>query len=193
MKIKFSKNDALLIVDVQNDFMPGGALPVPDGDKVVPVLNKYIRIFRKNGGLIVASRDWHPPDHSSFKPYGGIWPVHCVRGTEGAKFHKDLELPEDTYIVSKATSPLKDAYSAFDDTDLAAVLKERGIKRVFVGGLATDYCVKATALDAIDNGFCTFLLEDASRGVDVKKGDTQNAIIEMLVRGAIAITLSDIK
>ena len=193
MKIKFSKNDALLIVDVQNDFMPWGALPVPDGDKVVPVLNRYIRIFRDNGGLIVASRDWHPPDHSSFKPFGGIWPVHCVRGTEGAKFHKDLELPEDTYIVSKATSPLKDAYSAFDDTGLANTLKEKGIKRVFVGGLATDYCVKATVLDAIDNGFCTFLLEDASRGVDVKKGDTQNAINEMLARGAIAITLSDIK
>lgn len=193
MRIKVSRKDALIVVDVQNDFMPWGALPVPDGDKVVPMLNEYISIFTKSGAFVVASRDWHPPNHSSFKPYGGIWPVHCVKNTEGAMFHKDLKLPKEVYIVSKATSQEKDAYSAFDDTGLADVLREKGIKRVFVGGLATDYCVKATILDSLKNGFCTFLLEDASRGVNVNEGDVDNAIRTMLENGAVIINISEIK
>ncbi len=193
MRIKVSRKDALIVVDVQNDFMPWGALPVPDGDKVIPMLNEYISIFTKSGAFVVASRDWHPPNHSSFKPYGGIWPVHCVRNTEGAMFHKDLKLPKEVYIVSKATSHEKDAYSAFDDTGLADVLREKGIKRVFVGGLATDYCVKATILDSLKNGFCTFLLEDASRGVNVNEGDVDNAIRTMLENGAVIINISEIK
>ena len=193
MRIKVSRKDALIVVDVQNDFMPWGALPVPDGDKVIPMLNEYISIFTKSGAFVVASRDWHPPNHSSFKPYGGIWPVHCVRNTEGAMFHKDLKLPKEVYIVSKATSQEKDAYSAFDDTGLADVLREKGIKRVFVGGLATDYCVKATILDSLKNGFCTFLLEDASRGVNVNEGDVDNAIRTMLENGAVIINISEIK
>ncbi len=191
MRLRVSENDAIILVDVQNDFMPWGALPVPDGDKVVSVLNKYIRLFEENGGVIVASRDWHPENHSSFKPYGGIWPVHCVKDTEGAMFHKDLILPENTFVVSKATSKDRDAYSAFDGTNLVNVLKNNGIGRVFIGGLATDYCVKATVLDALTNGFCTFLLLDATRGVDVNKGDVEKAIDEMLNKGAVSITLSD--
>ncbi len=192
MKVRITKDYALIIVDVQYDSMPGGALPVPDGDRVVPVLNKYIKIFTEKGAQIVASRDWHPENHSSFKEYGGIWPSHCVQNTHGAMFHSDLQLPENTYIVSKATHPDKDAYSAFSGTDLAAYLKEKNIKRVFIGGLATDYCVKATVLDAIKEGFCTFFLEDASKGVDVNKGDVDRAIDEMLEHGGIKLTISDI-
>ncbi len=192
MKARIGKGDALLIVDVQYDFMPGGALPVPDGNRVVPVLNKYLEIFKKAGAQIIASRDWHPANHSSFKEYGGIWPVHCVQNTEGAEFHKDLNLPESVYIVSKATSPDKDAYSAFQDTGLSEYLREKHVKRVFVGGLATDYCVKSTVLDALKEGFCTFFLEDASRGVNVNKNDVEKAIEEMLTHGSVQLNLGDI-
>ena len=192
MRVKVNKHDALIIVDVQYDFMPGGALPVPSGDKVVPVLNDYIQIFKQSRGVIVASRDWHPKDHSSFKEYGGIWPVHCVQNTHGAEFHKDLKLPEDVYIVSKATERDKDAYSAFQGTQLVEYLRNQGIKRVFVGGLATDYCVKATVLDALAQGFCTFFLFDASKGVEVNKGDVEKSIDDMLNNGAIVLTLQDI-
>jgi nicotinamidase/pyrazinamidase len=185
--------DALIIVDVQIDFCPGGALPVPEGDAVVPVLNRYIERFSEAGALIVATRDWHPPNHTSFKAYGGIWPVHCVQGTRGAEFHPDLKLPEGTKVVSKATDPLKEAYSGFDGTGLGEELKALGVKRVFVGGLATDYCVKSTVLDALKLGFKTVLLGDAIRGVDVKPGDSERAIREMLESGAEKITLSDLK
>ena len=192
MKVRITKNDALVIVDVQYDFMPGGALPVPDGDKVVPILNNYIKIFNKAGSLIVASRDWHPENHSSFKDYGGIWPVHCVQNTKGAEFHKDLRLPKNVYIVSKATSPDKDAYSAFQETGLVEYLRSKRIRRVFIGGLATDYCVKATVLDALKEGLCTFFLEDASRGVEVNKGDVEKAIDAMLEQGGVKLNLNDI-
>jgi len=186
------KKDALIIVDVQMDFCPGGALPVTEGDKVVPVLNDYIKTFSKAGALIVATRDWHPPNHLSFKEYGGIWPSHCIQGTDGAKFHPDLKLPRGTRIISKATVPEKEAYSGFDETGLGEMLKTMGVKRVFVGGLATDYCVKSTVLDAVKLGFETFLLEDAVRGVDVKPGDSERAIEEMLESGAKKITLSEL-
>jgi len=186
------KKDALIIVDVQMDFCPGGALPVTEGDKVVPVLNDYIKTFSKAGALIVATRDWHPPNHLSFKEYGGIWPSHCIQGTDGAKFHPDLKLPRGTRIISKATVPEKEAYSGFDETGLGEMLKIMGVKRVFVGGLATDYCVKSTVLDAVKLGFETFLLEDAVRGVDVKPGDSERAIEEMLESGAKKITLSEL-
>jgi len=187
------REDALIIVDVQVDFCPGGALPVPEGDKIIPVLNEYIRKFSEAGALIVATRDWHPPNHVSFKNQGGLWPPHCIQGTEGAKFHPSLQLPKNVKIVSKAIDPFKEAYSGFEGTDLGDFLKKHGIKRVFVGGLATEYCVKYTVLDALKLGFETFLLEDAVKGIDAKPGDVERAVKEMLEKGARKISISDIE
>jgi len=194
MKYRIDKDkDALILVDVQRDFCSGGALPVPDGEKVIPVLNKYIEKFSKAGALIVATRDWHPPNHMSFKDYGGIWPSHCIQGTLGAEFHPDLKLPREVRIVSKATSADKEAYSGFDGTNLERELKDAGIKRVFVGGLATDYCVKSTVLDALRLGFKTILLVDAIKGVDAKPGDSERAIEEMVRNGAKKASLNDLE
>ena len=194
MKYRINKDkDALIIVDVQRDFCSGGALPVPDGEKIIPTLNKYIEKFSKAGALIVATRDWHPPNHMSFKDYGGVWPTHCVQGTLGAEFHPDLRLPREVKIVSKATSADKEAYSGFDGTNLERELKDAGIKRVFVGGLATDYCVKSTVLDALRLGFETILLIDAIKGVDVNLGDSERAIEEMIKRGAKKASLNDLE
>ena len=193
MKKDFSvgKTDALIIVDVQNDFCPGGALPVPEGDQVIPALNDYTRIFWKSQAEIFATRDWHPPNHVSFKAQGGPWPPHCVQNTEGANFHPDLKLPSDTTIISKAMDPLKEAYSGFDDTELANMLKKHGVTRVFVGGLATDYCVKHTVLDARKLGFEAVLLVDASAGINAKPGDAARAIGAMIASGAEQVTLTD--
>ena len=186
-----SKNDALIIVDVQRDFCPGGALPVPSGDQVVPVLNEYIKLFKAANAGIFATRDWHPPNHISFKAYGGPWPPHCIQCSEGAKFHPDLKLPDDTSIISKAMGPSKESYSGFDGTILGDELKDKGVTRGFVGGLATDYCVKNTVLDAIERGFETVLLLDATRGINVKSGDVEKAIDEMIAKGAEKVTLTD--
>lgn len=193
MKKDFSvgRTDALIIVDVQNDFCPGGALPVPEGDHVIPALNDYIKIFKKANVRIVATRDWHPSNHVSFKAQGGPWPLHCVQNSEGARFHPDLKLPSDTTIVSKATDPLKEAYSGFDGTELANTLEKQGVTRVFVGGLATDYCVKNTVLDARKLGFVTVLLLDAVRGINVKPDDVREAIAEMVKNGAEQATLEN--
>ncbi|HIC89345.1 MAG TPA: nicotinamidase [Anaerolineae bacterium] len=183
---------AFIAVDVQNDFCPSGALPVPGGDQVVPVLNEYIRRFRAVGAPIYATRDWHPANHMSFKEQGGIWPVHCVQNTPGAEFRSDLDLPEDVVVISKATEPDQEAYSGFQGTDLAADLRARSVKQVFIGGLATDYCVKSTVLDSLEAGFETYLLTDASRGVDVQPGDSEKAIEGMIAAGAHPITLADL-
>jgi len=180
--------DALVIVDVQLDFLPGGRLVVPHGDEVVAVLNGYIAAFRQRGLPIVATRDWHPPDHCSFQAQGGPWPRHCVAGSQGAGFATLLELPCETIIVSKATSPDKDAYSGFEGTELDALLHKAGVGRVFVGGLATDYCVLNTVRDALKLGYLTVLLLDAIRAVDVHAGDGERAIAEMLQGGAIPAT-----
>jgi len=194
MKYRIDKDkDALIIVDVQRDFCSGGALPVPDGEKIIPTLNKYIEKFSKAGALIVATRDWHPPNHMSFKDYGGTWPSHCIQGTLGAEFHPDLKLPREVKIVSKATSADKEAYSGFDGTNLERELKDAGIKRIFVGGLATDYCVKSTVLDALRLGFETILLVDAIKGVDVNPGDSERAIEEMIKSGAKRASLNDLE
>ena len=193
MKVKLTPYDALIVVDVQKDFMPGGALPVPEGDKVVKPLNAYIEMFSKGSLPVFFTRDWHPKDHISFKGYGGIWPPHCVQDTEGAKFHPDLLIPSDNkFVISKGTSRDFDAYSGFQGTVLDALLKERGIKRIFVGGVATDYCVKNTVIGGINLGYFTFLLTDAIRGVDVNPGDSQRAVEEMLKEGAVCITIEDI-
>lgn len=187
-----TKDSALIIVDVQNDFCPGGALPVPQGDLVVPVLNEYIRLFSSNGARIYATRDWHPPNHCSFKTQGGPWPVHCVQNSKGAEFHPKLTLSRDVKIVSKATDPKLDAYSAFEGTDLAASLKRQGIRKLFIGGLATDYCVKSAVMDGIKAGFRVTFLADASRGVNLNAGDSDKAISEMIAAGAEKATLADL-
>jgi nicotinamidase/pyrazinamidase len=153
--------DALIIVDVQNDFCPGGALAVGEGDAVVPVLNRLARQF----GTVVATQDWHPANHQSFKEQGGIWPAHCVAGETGAELHAELDQAAIDLYVRKATTPEQEAYSGFDGTDLAAQLEARGVERVYVGGLALDYCVDATALDAKQAGFDTYVIRDATRAV----------------------------
>lgn len=174
--------DALLVVDVQNDFLPGGALAVPQGDAVLPVLERWITRFVRAGQPVFASRDWHPPDHCSFQAQGGPWPPHCIAGTPGAAFA--LALPGDAVIVSKAQRAGEEAYSAFGGTDLAAGLRERGVRRLFVGGLATDYCVLHTVRDALAEGFAVLLLEAAVRPVEVHAGDGAAALAAMRERGA---------
>jgi len=173
--------DSLLIVDVQNDFCPGGSLAIPAGDAVVPVLNRWIA---QGAGLTVASRDWHPPDHMSFSQQGGTWPAHCIQNTPGADFHRDLRLPDDALIISKGMHADFDQYSALDRTELANLLKQQGITRLWIGGLALDVCVRATVLDALQQGFQVNLLLDATRPINVKPGDDQRAIAEMKAAGA---------
>jgi nicotinamidase/pyrazinamidase len=182
------EGDALVLVDVQNDFLPGGSLAVPDGDAVVPVLNGYLEAFREKGLPVVATRDWHPERHCSFTEQGGTWPPHCVLDTEGAQFAPDLRLPPDAHVVSKATDTATDAYSGFQNTQLQQDLSQMGVKRLFIGGLATDYCVLNTVRDALHNGFRVFLLEDAIRAVNVRPGDGERAVEEMVGLGATPIT-----
>ena len=193
MKLKLTKRDALIVVDMQRDFMPQGVLPVPDGDKIVPRLNEYIKLFFEKGLPIFFTRDWHPKDHISFKEQGGLWPPHCVQDTEGAEFHPELFIPQDNrFIISKGTSRDFDAYSGFQGTILDSLLRERGIKRLFVGGVATDYCVKNTVLGGINLGYQVFLLMDGIKGVDVNPGDSEKAIEEMLENGAVSVSIQDI-
>lgn len=189
-------SDALIVVDVQNDFCPGGALPVPGGDRVVPVLNDYLARAAQAGAPIFASRDWHPAHTTHFAEFGGRWPAHCVQQTPGAAFHPDLRLPAATQIVTKGTGEHDEGYSAFegrlpDGRDLATALREAGVTRVFVGGLATDYCVRATVLAARQAGFEVTWLRDASRPVDVKPGDGARAQIEMMAAGACEGAIQD--
>ena len=181
---KLDRSDALVIVDVQTDFCPGGALPVPDGDRVVPVLNKWIQRARRSGAMVVASRDWHPPDHMSFAAQGGPWPVHCVQETDGAAFHPGLDLPDDAVIVSKGTDPQQEAYSAFQGTQLAPRLKAAGVRRLWVGGLALDYCVRATVLDGLEAGFEVHLIGDAVAAVNLNPDDGDKALRRMKSAGA---------
>ncbi len=178
-------SDALIVVDVQKDFCPGGALPVPEGDRVVPVLNRWIDAARAGGAVVIASRDWHPAGHISFRERGGPWPPHCVQETDGAAFHPGLRLPEDAWIVSKGTDPDHDAYSAFGGKPLAEELRRRGVRRLWVGGLAEDYCVRATVLDGLKAGFEAHLIADAVRAVDVHPGDGARALREMRAAGCV--------
>ncbi len=185
--MKLQQGDALILVDVQLDFLPGGRLAVPRGDEVVPALNRYIAVFRGLTFPVVATRDWHPADHCSFQARGGPWPPHCVAGSDGARFAPLLDLPCEAHIVSKATQREKDAYSGFEGTDLDAWLRQSGVTRVFVGGLATDYCVLNTVRDALGYGYAAVLLQDAVRAVDVQAGDGERAIEEMRRLGAASI------
>jgi nicotinamidase/pyrazinamidase len=187
--LSLNNGDALILVDVQNDFLPGGALAVPRGDEVVPVLNRYLALFRRYGLPVYASRDWHPIRHCSFTAQGGPWPPHCVAGSDGAAFSADLALGDTASVVSKAEREDEDAYSAFQNTGLARSLRQHGVRRVLVGGLATDYCVLNTVADALKEHFNVLLLIDAVRAVDVHPGDGDAAIASMLAAGAVPVTL----
>jgi nicotinamidase/pyrazinamidase len=188
-------NSALLIVDLQNDFCPGGALPVPEGDRVVAPLNRAARLFAAAKLPVVASRDWHPALTSHFSDYGGIWPAHCVQGSRGAEFHPCLELPQGYHLISKGFEKDSDSYSAFDGRladgrSLEELLVGLGVTRLYVGGLATDYCVKESVLAAIRTGLQVVVLEDAIAGVDVTPGDSLRAIEEMKAAGASFCSVS---
>ncbi len=191
--VELEASDALVLVDVQHDFLPGGALPVPRGNEVVPPLNGYIALFRSRGLPVFATRDWHPPDHCSFVGQGGPWPPHCVAGSAGARFADDLALPEDVTIISKDTGREQNTYSGFEDTDLGARLRRLGVRRLFIGGLATDYCVLNTVRDALRLGFGVFLLDDAVRAVDVDPGDGRRARKTMLELGALPLSLGALR
>lgn len=174
---------ALIVVDVQNDFCPGGALAVARGDEVVAPLNDLIKEFLARGEPVFKSRDWHPEKTKHFAAHGGAWPVHCVQDTEGAKFHERLIDDPRVQVVSKGLGDT-DCYSAFDETDLSEQLQQRGVEEVWVGGLATDYCVKSTVLDALKQGFKVKAFADAMRAVNVNPGDGERAIEEMRTAGA---------
>ena len=190
--ITLMPSDALLMVDVQKDFLPDGRLPVPHGDQVIPVLNHYLDLFLAKSLPVIATRDWHPQRHCSFIAQGGLWPTHCVADSDGARFADALHLPHDAIVISKAMTEEKDAYSGFQDTDLAKKLRLAGVKRLFIGGLATDYCVLNTALDAASLGFHVCLLLDAVRAVDIHTGDGQRAIARMVAHGVTTINLPDV-
>ena len=187
--IEIDERDALVVVDVQNTFCPGGTLPVRDGDAVVAPLNRAMPRFR---GRVWATQDWHPADHCSFDRHGGPWPPHAVQGTPDADLHPGLERRHVAHVVRKGSTSDRDAYSGFDGTDLAARLRAGGVTRVFVGGLATDYCVKATALDARNAGFGVVVLTDACRAVDVAPGDGSRAFEEMRSAGCRLATTDEI-
>jgi nicotinamidase/pyrazinamidase len=191
-----ANSDALIIVDVQNDFCAGGALAVQGGDEVVAVLNEYIKKFAAAGLPIFAMRDWHPEKTRHFNTGGGSWPPHCVQGTAGADFHPELRLTKNTVLVSKGTAPDDDSYSGFDAVDadgvrLDELLRQSGVERIFVGGLATDYCVKHTVIDGLKNGFQVVLLTDAIRGVNLQPQDSADAIKAMLQSGASTMNLTE--
>lgn len=185
MRTDYSRS--LIVVDMQNDFCPGGSLAVTDGDRIISDINKLILDFTKEGCPVVFTRDWHPKNHCSFSENGGMWPVHCVAETEGAEFHKELYIPERAIIISKAHRPFPDAYSGFQGTDLERILKLNRITEVTVCGLAADYCVKATALDALDAGFKVFVHKDTVKAVNVNPEDGENAFKEMAEKGVLLI------
>ena len=195
--IEVDRRTAFVNVDFQNDFCPGGALAVVNGDTIAAALNRANDLGRKKGALLVATRDWHPQVTKHFKDYGGIWPVHCVQETKGAEFHATLN-KSGLVVVSKGTDPNADGFSGFEGkTDngkpLADLLRENNIRQVVVGGLATDYCVKATALDAVAEGFKTIGLYDGMRAVNLEKGDEERAIHEMQAKGVIFAASTDLK
>lgn len=182
--LALAQGDALIVVDVQNDFLPGGNLGVPKGEEVVPVLNRYIERFQARQLPVYATRDWHTEKHCSFKQQSGPWPPHCVADSIGAAWAPGLELPNDATVISKGTRQDRDAYSGFEQTELEQRLRQDGVRRLFIGGLATDYCVLQTVNDALKAGFKVFLLHDAIRAVNVKPDDGINAERDMIQRGA---------
>ena len=184
--------DALLVVDVQRDFLPGGSLAVPDGARVLAPLNRWMALFANRGLPVFATRDWHPRDHCSFRAQGGVWPDHCVAGSAGAAFPEALQLPARTLLVSKATRADQEAYSGFAGTDLERRLRDEGVRRLFVGGLATDYCVAQTVQDARALGFDVVVLRDAIAAVDANPRDGDRAIERMQRQGAVFANSDDL-
>jgi nicotinamidase/pyrazinamidase len=187
--MQISGSDALIIVDVQNDFCPGGSLAVNGGDAVASRLSSLALQFSLKGARVFATQDWHPQNHSSFEANGGPWPPHCVIGSRGAEFHANLHLPTGTSIVRKGSNPEVDAYSGFLDSDLEAQLRSAEVKRVFVGGLATDYCILNTVLDARSHGFDVVLVEDGIAAVNVEPDDGEKAIQNMKAAGVTSATI----
>ena len=190
--MQLNDKDALIIVDVQNDFCPGGALAVESGDEVAAKASETGAKFRFNGARIFATQDWHPAGHSSFLEKGGPWPPHCVSGSKGAEFHPSLSLPIGSSIVRKGTNPQEDAYSGFQGTSLEEQLRRLNVKRVFVCGLATDYCVLNTALDACSFGFETYVLTDGIAAVEANPGDGVAGLRRMEEAGAKLMTVPDV-
>ena len=184
---EMTARDALIVMDVQKDFCTGGALAVPDADKVVPVINRLQELFT----TVIFSRDWHPPGHVSFSEQpefvDGSWPRHCLAGSDGAAFHPQLQVPLHATIVSKGAEKGRDAYSIFDVGDLAETLRLQQIERLFICGLATNYCVKETTLAALKEGFRVVVVSDACRGIDVPPGALQKALDEMTNAGALIV------
>lgn len=174
---------ALIVVDVQNDFCPGGSLAVAQGDEVIAPLNKLITEFLERGEPVFKTRDWHPSQTKHFQVYGGTWPVHCVQNTKGAEFHQDLIDDKHIRVISKGLGD-EDSYSGFDRTDLALQLRRLGVTEVWIGGLATDYCVKNTVLDALKEGFHVKAIAEAMKPVSIRPGDGERALEEMLTAGA---------
>jgi len=175
---------ALIVVDVQNDFCPGGSLAVAHGDEVVPPLNKLVGEFLDRGEPVYKTRDWHPARTKHFAAYGGVWPVHCVQNTPGAEFHANLLDDPRINIISKGIDDRADGYSGFDGTNLGELLREEGVAEIWVGGLATDYCVKETVLDGVRQGFKVKALADSMRAVNINSDDGAKAIDQMRAAGA---------
>lgn len=188
MSLTVGSDDALIVVDVQHDFLPGGALAVASGERIFGPIDALAPRFRR----VYATRDWHPPDHSSYAAHGGPWPVHCVAGTRGAAFDARLDLRKVDAVIDKGVDRATDGYSGFAATSLASDLRVHGVRRVFVCGLATDYCVKATALDAQAAGFTTVVIADASAAVNVQPGDEARALDELRVAGIDVVQSEDI-
>jgi nicotinamidase/pyrazinamidase len=185
--VSIGPGDALVVTDVQRDFLPDGALAVPDGDEVIAPLNRYLAEWQARRLPVVLTRDWHPPDHCSFQARGGPWPPHCVAGSPGAAFDRRLAAPPSAIVISKATEREREAYSAFEGTDLESRLRAAGVRRVFVGGLASEYCVLATVRDALARGFGAVVLVDAIRAIEAHPGDGRRATEEMLRLGATLV------
>lgn len=183
--------DGLVIIDVQRDFLPGGALVVPNADEIVPILNRYVDRFAGRSLPVFVTRDWHPANHCSFRSKGGRWPAHCLQASPGAEFAAGLTLPGNVSIISKGTTSQADG-SGFSGTGFDAALRAAGVRCLWIGGLATEYCVLATARDALARGFCVILLTDAIRSLDINPGDGARAVQEMIRLGAVPLRREDI-
>lgn len=187
--ISLRSEDALLIADIQNDFLSGGALGIRGGDDIVPILVRYLHRFHARGLPIFLTRDWHPPNHCSFREQGGLWPVHCVAGSPGSLPPPAFETPASAVIIYKAIDPDQEAYSAFQNTALDRHLRAMGVRRLFIGGLATDYCVLNTVKDARALGYDVYLLMDGIKAVNLRPDDGPHAEQEMIRLGAVPVRL----